>query len=95
VSKHAYLLFVLLLQGHVRLLQRINLFPNQLHFADLSRDLMLEALGLAQVRVKLCSDPVEQLVQTSGIVGWRHATMRIHRHADIWSDSVAIDQGLV
>jgi hypothetical protein len=90
VSKHGDFLFVLLLQSHVRLLQRINLFPNQLHFADLGRDLVLEAFGLAQVRIKLRSDPVEKLIKTSGVVGWRHATMRIHGHRDVWSDFVAV-----
>jgi len=96
VSKHADLLLVLLLQGHVCLFERVNLLPDQLHLADLGADLMLEAFRLAQVSIELGPDSIKQLVETSGIVrGYtRDAAVRIHGHVENSSDFVAVHQRL-
>lgn len=47
---------------------------------------MLVGLGLAEVRLELAADLVEQLIQAAGAaVGGGHAPMaRIHRHCCCW-----------
>lgn len=64
VTEHADFFFIFLLESHVRLLHCVYLFSDQLHFADLSRNLVFKAFGLSKLSLELGSNLVQELVQT-------------------------------
>jgi len=82
VSEHAEFLFVLLLESHVGLFHRIDLFSDKLHLAHLSGNLMLKTFSLAELRLELSSNLLQELIEAGGVPGGdtTHCAMRIHGH---------------
>lgn len=84
-AQHGNLFLILLLQIQLGLLHLVDSLADHLHLGNLFSKLMLVALGLADVRLKLGADLIEELIETAraavGRGGTPHTTMSgIHRH---------------
>lgn len=86
MTKHADFFLIFLLQGHMRLFHRVYLFPDQLHLADLGRNLVLKAFRLTKLGFEFGSHLVEEFVEARRVArgDGPHAPVRVHGHVQLF-----------